>query len=122
MASPTELDSAIARLTAIAESLHAAAAAPDALFDLHGAGDRILDVLGSLPRAVREMACPTCGGPLQHKIKDDTITWRGLTKQVAVEARWCDRCGEAMLDGRAFAIREAAYDELDARASQAAEQ
>jgi hypothetical protein len=67
--------------------------------------------------AAKQQRCPTCGATMEYKVKTDTIVWHDLKKDVDVEAWWCE-CGEAIFDGRSWAIRHAVYDELRARESE----
>jgi HTH-type transcriptional regulator/antitoxin MqsA len=59
--------------------------------------------------------CPECGGPAVHEVRTDTVEYKGQKASVRVSGHWCDKCGEAVLEGGALEKREEAYLELRAK-------
>lgn len=57
-------------------------------------------------------SCPSCRSAMKYKMKDDEISLHGLSRVIQTTAWWCDVCGEGVLDGRALASRDQAFDEL----------
>lgn len=66
--------------------------------------------------SVTPKRCPECGSEMEHKTKQDTIHFRGLSRTAPITAWWCDNCGEGVLDGDALTAREEVFDELQAEA------
>ena len=58
--------------------------------------------------------CPKCGGPAVHEVRTDTVEYKGHEASVRVSGHWCDKCGEAVLEGDALENREKAHLELRA--------
>jgi HTH-type transcriptional regulator/antitoxin MqsA len=61
------------------------------------------------------LKCPECGGPAVHEVRTDTVEYKGQKASVRVAGHWCDKCGEAVLEGGALEKREEAYLELRAK-------
>ena len=59
--------------------------------------------------------CPECGAPAAHEIRKDAVEYKGRKVSVKVLGDWCDKCGEAVLEGEALEKRERAYLELRAK-------
>lgn len=59
--------------------------------------------------------CPECGGPVVHEVRADTVEYKGQKASVRLSGHWCDKCGEAVLEGGALEKREEAYLELRAK-------
>lgn len=67
-----------------------------------------------MTRRRNTIKCPECGGPAVHEVRTDTVEYKGQKASVRVSGHWCDRCGEAVLEGEALEKRERAF--LDLRA------
>ena len=63
----------------------------------------------------KSIRCPECGGPAVFETRADTVEYKGRTATVRVPGHWCQKCGEAVLDGAALAKRERAFLELKAK-------
>lgn len=69
-----------------------------------------------MTRQPRSIRCPACGGRAAHGTRSETVEYKGHTARVAVAGHWCDRCGEAVLEGDALIKRQRAFLELRAKA------
>lgn len=47
--------------------------------------------------------------------RSDTVEYKGKTARVRVKGHWCDKCGEAVLEGPALVRRQDAFLALRAR-------
>jgi len=56
--------------------------------------------------------CPECGAVAIDEVRADTVEYKGRKATVKVAGHWCDRCGEAVLEGVALEKREQAFLEL----------
>lgn len=59
--------------------------------------------------------CPECGAVAVQEVRTDTVEYKGHREPVRVSGRWCDTCGEAVLEGEALQKREQAFLELRAK-------
>jgi HTH-type transcriptional regulator/antitoxin MqsA len=59
--------------------------------------------------------CPECGAVAVQEARTDTVEYKGHKAPVRVFGRWCDRCGEAVFEGKALQKREQAFLELRAK-------
>jgi HTH-type transcriptional regulator/antitoxin MqsA len=59
--------------------------------------------------------CPECGAVAIHEVRADTVEYKGRKPTVKVAGSWCDRCGEAVLEGVSLEKRERAFLELGAK-------
>jgi HTH-type transcriptional regulator/antitoxin MqsA len=59
--------------------------------------------------------CPECGGRAVFDTRADTVEYKGHKAKVKVPGYWCEKCGEAVLDGDALEKRERAFLELRAQ-------
>src|SRR5574341_1908366 len=59
--------------------------------------------------------CPECGDRAEHEVRTDTVEYKGQKASVRVSGHWCDKCGEAVLEGEALEKRERAFLELRAK-------
>jgi HTH-type transcriptional regulator/antitoxin MqsA len=60
-------------------------------------------------------SCPECGTSTVHEVRVDTVEYKSRKASVKVLGHWCDRCGEAVLEGEALERREQAFLELRAK-------
>lgn len=69
-------------------------------------------------KKTRKQPCPTCGAPMEWETRPFTEEFKGRTKTVSVLAWWCDEenCREAIFDGKAIQILQAARDDLEKQA------
>ncbi len=59
--------------------------------------------------------CPECGGPAVFETRTDTVEYKGRKASVKIPGHWCEKCGEAVLEGDALEKRERAFLELRAK-------
>jgi HTH-type transcriptional regulator / antitoxin MqsA len=67
-----------------------------------------------MARRTNSIRCPECGGTAVLATRTDTVEYKGHKAQVKVLGHWCEKCGEAVLEGDALDKRERAF--LDLRA------
>jgi HTH-type transcriptional regulator/antitoxin MqsA len=60
--------------------------------------------------------CPACGGAMQRKVMDETITFQGHSLKYQQPGWHCEACGEGVLEGSDNAFHDAALHEVMARA------
>ena len=68
-----------------------------------------------MARRPSSIRCPECGGRAVFETRTDTVEYKVHKAKVTVEGYWCEKCGEAVLDGDALRKRERAFLELRAR-------
>lgn len=65
------------------------------------------------PASKPEQACPSCGAPMVFETRDEKVARGAFAADVAIETWWCDRCGEAILEGRHVAALDTQVAKLD---------
>ena len=68
-----------------------------------------------MARRMKSTHCPECGGAAVLRTRTDTVEYKGHEAPVKILGHWCERCGEAVLEGDALEKRERAFFELRAR-------
>lgn len=67
-----------------------------------------------MAKEIKTQPCPSCGGTMRYERHGDVLVHQDHKKRVKTLAWWCGDCDEAILDGKALAIRERAFLELKA--------
>lgn len=63
----------------------------------------------------KSISCPECGRLALYRVRADRVEYKGQSAPVRVPGYWCEKCGEAVLDGAALAKRQQAFLELRAK-------
>lgn len=67
-----------------------------------------------MAKQIKTQPCPSCGGTMRFERHDDVLVYRDHKKVIKTLGWWCAHCDEAILDGKALAVRERAFLELKA--------
>ncbi len=65
-----------------------------------------------MAKQVKSIRCPECGGRAVLEKRTDTVEYKGQKAKVKIQGHWCEKCGEAVLEGEALQKREQAFLEL----------
>ena len=68
-----------------------------------------------MAQAPKSIQCPECGGTAIFEARTDTVEYKGHKVAVKVPGHWCEKCGEAVLEGDALEKRERVFLELRAK-------
>ena len=68
-----------------------------------------------MAKAPKSIQCPECGGTAIFEVRTDTVEYKGHKVAVKVLGHWCEKCGEAVLEGDALEKRERVFLELRAK-------